>query len=102
MLPGISARDAGADVVRIAVDSTAEAEAVAEIRRQTAANLVVDLQENYRLAERSYGLFYRVIELPHSIDPSKVQATMSNGVLKVKIPKPAHSEAKKIEVKEAA
>jgi HSP20 family protein len=58
--------------------------------------------KNYRLAERSYGLFYRVIELPHSIDPSKVQATMSNGVLKVKIPKPAHSEAKKIEVKEAA
>jgi (E)-4-hydroxy-3-methylbut-2-enyl-diphosphate synthase len=44
--------DAGADVVRIAVDSAAEADAVAEIRRQTKANLVVDLQENYRLAER--------------------------------------------------
>src|SRR3954469_8698070 len=44
--------EAGADVVRIAVDSTAEADAVAEIRRQTKANLVVDLQENYRLAER--------------------------------------------------
>jgi (E)-4-hydroxy-3-methylbut-2-enyl-diphosphate synthase len=43
---------AGADVVRIAVDSAAEADAVAEIRRQTTANLVVDLQENYRLAER--------------------------------------------------
>jgi (E)-4-hydroxy-3-methylbut-2-enyl-diphosphate synthase len=43
---------AGADAVRIAVDSAAEAEAVAEIRRQTTANLVVDLQENYRLAER--------------------------------------------------
>jgi (E)-4-hydroxy-3-methylbut-2-enyl-diphosphate synthase len=44
--------EAGADVVRIAVDSPAEAEAVSEIRRQTSANLVVDLQENYRLAER--------------------------------------------------
>jgi len=43
---------AGADVVRIAVDSGPEAEAVAEIRRQTSANLVVDLQENYRLAEK--------------------------------------------------
>jgi (E)-4-hydroxy-3-methylbut-2-enyl-diphosphate synthase len=43
---------AGADVVRIAVDSAAEADAVAEIRRQTTANLAVDLQENYRLAER--------------------------------------------------
>src|SRR5688572_10851888 len=43
---------AGADVVRVAVDSVKDAEALAEIRRQSEANLVVDLQENYRLAER--------------------------------------------------
>lgn len=43
--------EAGADVVRIAVDSKKDAEALAEIRRQTSANLSVDLQENYRLAE---------------------------------------------------
>ena len=43
--------EAGADVVRIAVDSRKDAEALAEIRRETAANLSVDLQENYRLAE---------------------------------------------------
>ncbi len=43
---------AGADVVRIAVDSTKDAEAIAEIRRQTSANLAIDLQENYRLAEK--------------------------------------------------
>ena len=42
---------AGADVVRIAVDSKKDAEALAEIRKQTSANLSVDLQENYRLAE---------------------------------------------------
>ncbi|MCG8448254.1 MAG: (E)-4-hydroxy-3-methylbut-2-enyl-diphosphate synthase [Pirellulales bacterium] len=42
---------AGADVVRVAVDSRQDAAALAEIRRQTTANLVVDLQENYRLAE---------------------------------------------------
>ena len=42
---------AGADVVRIAVDSHKDAQALAEIRRQTSANLSVDLQENYRLAE---------------------------------------------------
>lgn len=39
----------GADVVRIAVDSQKDAEALAEIRRRTTANLSVDLQENYRL-----------------------------------------------------
>lgn len=41
--------DAGADVVRIAVDSSKDAAALAEIRKQTKANLSVDLQENYRL-----------------------------------------------------
>jgi len=40
---------AGADIVRIAVDSRKDAEALAEIRKETSANLAVDLQENYRL-----------------------------------------------------
>ncbi len=44
-------REAGGDIVRVAVDSPRDVEALAEIRRQTRANLVVDLQENYRLAE---------------------------------------------------
>ncbi|MFT5284017.1 MAG: (E)-4-hydroxy-3-methylbut-2-enyl-diphosphate synthase [Planctomycetota bacterium] len=41
---------AGADLVRIAVDSKADVEALAEVRSQTDALLSVDLQENYRLA----------------------------------------------------
>ena len=44
-------REAGAGVVRIAVDSPKDAAALAEIRKQTTANLAVDLQENFRLAE---------------------------------------------------
>jgi (E)-4-hydroxy-3-methylbut-2-enyl-diphosphate synthase len=43
---------AGAALVRVAVDSARDAEALAEIRARTEAALVVDLQENYRLAER--------------------------------------------------
>ncbi|KFI22649.1 flavodoxin/ferredoxin-dependent (E)-4-hydroxy-3-methylbut-2-enyl-diphosphate synthase [Nitrosococcus oceani] len=42
---------AGADVVRIAVDTKRDVEALIEIRQQTQANLSVDLQENYRLAK---------------------------------------------------
>lgn len=41
---------AGAGVVRIAVDTPRDCQALAEIRRRTKANLSVDLQENYRLA----------------------------------------------------
>jgi HSP20 family protein len=61
-----------------------------------------DKNKNYHLTERSYGRFYRAFQLPVGIDPASVEATMSNGVLKIKIPKPAHTDAKKIEVKEAA
>jgi (E)-4-hydroxy-3-methylbut-2-enyl-diphosphate synthase len=42
--------EAGAGVVRIAADNKGDCEALAEIRRQTKANLSVDLQENYHLA----------------------------------------------------
>jgi len=44
--------DAGADLVRIAVDSAADVEALATIRGETEMRLSVDLQENYRLAEQ--------------------------------------------------
>ena len=41
---------AGADLVRVAVDSKRDVAALAEVRRRTSAPLSVDLQENYRLA----------------------------------------------------
>ena len=43
-------RQAGAGVVRIAVDSKKDAAALPAIRAGTGANLAIDLQENYRLA----------------------------------------------------
>jgi (E)-4-hydroxy-3-methylbut-2-enyl-diphosphate synthase len=45
-------RNAGAAIVRIAIDSDKDAEALKEVRRQTTATLSVDLQENYRLASK--------------------------------------------------
>ena len=42
---------AGAALVRIAVDNEKDARALSSIREQTSANLSVDLQENYRMAE---------------------------------------------------
>jgi len=45
--------EAGADVIRIAIDTPKDVAALAEVRAaQPKANLVIDLQENYRLAER--------------------------------------------------
>ena len=43
---------AGADVIRIAIDTVRDVTALAEVRAaRPNANLVIDLQENYRLAE---------------------------------------------------
>jgi (E)-4-hydroxy-3-methylbut-2-enyl-diphosphate synthase len=43
--------DAGADLVRIAIDSRKDVEALVDIRARTEVPLSVDLQENYRLVE---------------------------------------------------
>ncbi len=43
-------RDAGAQVVRVAVDNRNDAAALEPIRNSCDANLTVDLQENYRMA----------------------------------------------------
>ncbi len=43
--------EAGAGIVRIAVDNRGDARALAAIRQRTTANLSVDLQENYRMAD---------------------------------------------------
>jgi len=43
---------AKSDIIRIALDSDRDVEALRELRSRTDAVLSVDLQENYRLAER--------------------------------------------------
>ena len=46
-----SLNEAGADIIRIAVDSKEDAYSLIKLRDNVDANLSVDLQENYRLAE---------------------------------------------------
>jgi HSP20 family protein len=58
--------------------------------------------KNYRLVERSYGSFERTLQLPEGINADAIKANISKGVLKVTVPKPAPTQAKKIEVKSAA
>ena len=40
----------------------------------------------YRL-ERRYGGYYRNISLPENVDPDKIKATYTNGVLELRMPK---------------
>ena len=58
--------------------------------------------KNYHRIERSYGSFYRSLQLPAGVNADAIKATLKNGVLKVIVTKPATAQPKKIEVKAAA
>lgn len=58
--------------------------------------------KNYHRVERSYGSFYRSLQLPAGVDAAAIKATLKNGVLKVTVTKPPAVQPKKIEVKSAA
>lgn len=51
---------AGADLIRIAVDSDKDVESLRTLRDQTDSPLVVDLQESYRLAEKLAPLVQKI------------------------------------------
>src|ERR1035438_941656 len=44
-------------------------------------------KEGFHRLERSYGSFRRAFTLPESVDPGKVVAAFSDGVLKITLPK---------------
>ena len=60
-------KNAGADIIRVAIDSKADVEALFKISQEVEANLVVDLQENYRLAELAAK---KAVNLPSSCEGS--------------------------------
>ncbi len=54
---------------------------------------------NYHRRERSGGVFSRVVSFADRIDPEKVEASLKNGVLTLKLTKAEESKPKKIKVK---
>ena len=49
--------------------------------------------------ERGFGSFARVLTLPVPVDPDRVQARLTHGVLSITLPKSAAAKPKKIAVK---
>ncbi|MEW5907988.1 MAG: Hsp20/alpha crystallin family protein [Patescibacteria group bacterium] len=56
-------------------------------------------KENYFYQELYWGKFSRSILLPKEVDPDKVEATIKDGILTVKIPKINKEKVQKIKVK---
>ncbi len=51
--------------------------------------------------ERAYGTFARTIQLPFRVDPEKVQARYSNGVLEIELERLEADRPKKIQIRAA-
>ncbi len=56
----------------------------------------------YHLVERNYGSFMRRFQLPPGVDSEKIAADIEHGMLRVRIPKAALPQPKRIEIKEGA
>ncbi|MCI0420880.1 MAG: Hsp20/alpha crystallin family protein [Acidobacteria bacterium] len=49
-------------------------------------------------SERSYGSFYRCIQLPQGVQAENVSATFRDGVLEIKMPIPEQKQARRVEI----
>lgn len=71
---------------------------VLTIRGEKKSERTEEKGKAYHVTERSYGAFYRSVDLPPGVEADSVKATMSNGVLKVTVQKPAEAESRKIAI----
>lgn len=55
--------------------------------------------EGYHRVERSYGAFQRCFTLPSAVDASKIDASFTDGILTVVLPRSEAAKPKTIEVK---
>jgi len=56
-------------------------------------------EEEYECCEVCYGNFSRSITLPVTVEADKIQATMENGILEMRLPKVPEAKPTKITVK---
>jgi HSP20 family protein len=87
-LPGVKPDD---------VDVTCD-NGLLSIRGQKSANRKEGAQNEYHLVERTYGTFTRSFRLPKGVDDSKITADFELGVLRVRVPKAALPQPKKIQI----
>lgn len=57
--------------------------------------------ENFHRVERAYGAFQRLVPLPCEVNPDKIEARLTKGVLKITLPKSerAKETSRKIAIK---
>ncbi|HYE71770.1 MAG TPA: Hsp20/alpha crystallin family protein [Blastocatellia bacterium] len=56
-------------------------------------------REGYHRIERNYGNFLRSFTVPSTIDPNRISAVFTNGLLRLTLPKRPETQPRAIEVK---
>src|ERR1044071_107098 len=56
-------------------------------------------EKNFYRAERSYGAFFRTVELPADVESDRAKASFKNGVLEIHIPKTEEAKKKHKQVR---
>ncbi|HEX3510373.1 MAG TPA: Hsp20/alpha crystallin family protein [Solirubrobacteraceae bacterium] len=90
-LPGLTAED-----VKLEVENdrlTLSGERRSESRESN---------DGYQRIERRSGSFTRSVALPEGVDPESIEATFENGVLELRIPKPAEQKPQRVEIQVGA
>jgi HSP20 family protein len=90
-LPGVGEEEVDVSVTgnRLTVSGRREAEEVQE-------------GDRYVAIERTYGTFSRSFVLPDSADVDHIQAELTNGVLRIKVPKRGEMQGRKISIQSSA
>src|SRR3954470_4104534 len=86
-LPGLAEDDVNIEVQDGALTISGERRAEHEQR-----------EKGWYRIERSFGRFNRSLSLPDGVDPDRIQASFSHGVLEVRIPKPEERKPRRIEI----
>jgi HSP20 family protein len=58
-----------------------------------------DRREAYHRRERRSGAFTRTIQLPHRIDPDRIEAHLENGVLRLSLARPEEDKPRRITIR---
>jgi HSP20 family protein len=85
-LPGVRADELSIQVVNDTVTIQGEIKPSAEE------------QVNYLLRERSLGRFARTLRLPETVDSTRVEASLKDGILTLSVPKAEEARPKTIKV----
>jgi len=85
-LPGIDPADVDISVKNDIVTITGE-------RKPVAGEDAV-----WHRRERAYGRFSRVIQLPYRVDPDRVEARMTDGVLQIELRRPEADRPRRVQI----